>query len=113
MDLTRAMELLSGLADGINPLTGEILPDDCVCNQAEIVRALNAVLTAIPASKANPLHLNAGRPWTAIEEDKLADEYDSGMKLSEIAREHGRTRGAIEGRLLKMGKIEKAHFSTK
>ena len=77
MDLTRARELLSGLADGINPLTGEIPPDDCVCNQAEIVRALNAVLTAIHASKANSLPLNAGRPWTAIEEDKLANEYPS------------------------------------
>jgi ethanolamine utilization microcompartment shell protein EutL len=48
VDLARARELLSGLADGVNPLTGEILPDDSVWNQAEIVRALNAVLNALP-----------------------------------------------------------------
>ena len=28
MDLQRAKELLSGLADGVDPLTGEVLPED-------------------------------------------------------------------------------------
>ena len=27
MDLPRAKELLSGLADGVDPLTGEVLPE--------------------------------------------------------------------------------------
>ena len=31
MDLQRAKELLSGLADGVDPLTGEVLPEDHVC----------------------------------------------------------------------------------
>ena len=44
MDLQRAKELLAVLADGINPLTGEVLPDSDSCNQADIVRALHAVL---------------------------------------------------------------------
>ena len=39
MDLQRAKELLSGLADGVDPLTGEVLPEDHVCNKAEIIRA--------------------------------------------------------------------------
>ena len=37
MDLQRAKELLSGLADGVDPLTGEVLPEDHVCNKAEMV----------------------------------------------------------------------------
>ena len=32
MDLQRAKELLSGLADGVDPLTGEVLPENHVCN---------------------------------------------------------------------------------
>ena len=44
MDINRAKEILSILAEGIDPTTGEILPDDSVCNKAEIVRALYTVL---------------------------------------------------------------------
>ena len=40
MDLQRAKELLSGLADGVDPLTGEVLPEDHVCNKAEIIREI-------------------------------------------------------------------------
>lgn len=41
MDVQRAKELLTVLADGVDPLTGEVLPDDHVCNKGEIVRALH------------------------------------------------------------------------
>ena len=44
MDIQRAKELLAVLSDGVNPLTGEVLPEDDSCNQVEIVRALNTVL---------------------------------------------------------------------
>ena len=32
MDMQRAKELLTISADGTDPLTGEVLPDDHVCN---------------------------------------------------------------------------------
>ena len=38
MDIVRAIEMLSILADGVNPITGEILPDSDSCNQVEVVR---------------------------------------------------------------------------
>lgn len=44
MDIERAKELLSTLADGVNPLTGEVLSDSDSCNQVEVVRALHTVL---------------------------------------------------------------------
>ena len=44
MDIIRAKELLTMLADGVNPLTGEVLSDEDSCNQVEIVRALNVAL---------------------------------------------------------------------
>ena len=33
MDLQRAKELLSGLADGVDPLTGEVLPEN-LCSES-------------------------------------------------------------------------------
>jgi len=51
MDIQRAKELLTVLADGIDPLTGEVLPDDHVCNKGEIVRALNC------AVEMDPVHI--------------------------------------------------------
>ena len=41
MDIQRTKELLEVLAEGIDPLTGEVLPDNHVCNKGEIVRALH------------------------------------------------------------------------
>ena len=43
MDLQRAKELASGLADGADPLTGEVLPDvRCRGRQAPISNARKA-----------------------------------------------------------------------
>ena len=36
MDVQRAKELLMVLADGVDPLTGEVLPDDHVCNKGAV-----------------------------------------------------------------------------
>lgn len=39
MDILRAKEIVEILADGVNPMTGEILSEGDSCNQAEVVRA--------------------------------------------------------------------------
>lgn len=108
MDIARARELIAGLADGLDPLTGELLPDDSVYNQPEIVRALYTALAELSPKAAKPLPANAGKPWTEAEETKLIDEFDEDMKISAIAKEHGRSRGAIESRLNALGKTGQA-----
>ena len=45
MDIARAKEIISALAEGIDPTTGEVLPADSVCNKGEVVRALYAILS--------------------------------------------------------------------
>lgn len=110
MDIARAKELLSALADGIDPFTGEVLPQNHICNQPEIIRAFHKVLNAIPLKKRK-LPRNAGKSQTEIEEEKLLDEFDAGMTLFEIAKEHGRTRGAIESRLADLGRLKNDSFS--
>ncbi len=113
MDIIRAKEILSVLADGVNPMTGEILPPEDSCNQADVIRALHTIIDAIPSSKLKPQPQNAGKPWTELEENKLLDEFDSGMSVSAIAKEHGRSKGAIESRLVARGKMESTYFPRK
>ncbi len=44
MDIDRAKEIVSALAEGIDPATGELLPENSICNRGDIVRALYALL---------------------------------------------------------------------
>ena len=107
MELTRAVELLRILADGIDPLTGELLPQSSICNQADIVRALHCVLNAVEhPSRAKNQPENAGKPWDEAELDQLEKEFQAEMPISQIAKEHKRTRGAIEAKLGRLGLIE-------
>ena len=50
---------------------------------------------------------NAGANWSEEEDDKLDQEFASGMSITEIAKEHERNYGGIKARLIKHGLIEK------
>ena len=105
MEITKAREIIKALANGVDPTTGEILPRSCVYNTPEVIRALYTMLdaTAPKRNSATKTHPNAGKPWTTIEDDKLKDEFASNIKISDIAKEHGRTYLAIESRLEYLG----------
>lgn len=108
MDIERAKELLTALSDGVNPLTGEVLPEDDICNQVEIVRALNTVLRYIdgcPMKATKALPENAGKPWTNEDEEVLGRMFEEGCSRKEICNYFKRSSGAIAARLVKMGKI--------
>lgn len=51
-------------------------------------------------------HPNAYAPWTEEQEQTLTELHESGMSISQIAREMGRRPGAITARLEKLGLIE-------
>ena len=113
MDIVRAKELLSALADGIDPFTGELFPRDHICNHPDIIRALHQILDSMPDLKKGTNTPNAGKPWPQAEQEKLTDEFNSGMKISAIAKEHGRSRGSIEAKLARLGLIEDSYFIRK
>ena len=48
----------------------------------------------------------AGAAWSAEEDERLKQEFQEGMTMAEMARQHSRTRGGIEARLKKHGLIE-------
>lgn len=108
MELARAKELLYTLADGVNPLTGEVLSDADACNQADIVRALYAVLQALdsPVEKPKrPLPEKAGKPWTPDDDAMLCRMFDEGFSKQEICAHFKRTIGSISARLVRLDKI--------
>lgn len=55
--------------------------------------------------RANGL-TGAYEPWTEKETEKLRFEYELGIPIDKIAKNHGRTKGAIRSRLKKEGLIE-------
>ena len=103
MDIIRAKEIVRMLADGVDPTTGEVLPTESVYNSPEVIRALFTLLEYVGKDEVKDPVRNAGKPWTDAEDDKLRDEFLSKMKISDIAKEHGRSYGAIESRLDHLG----------
>lgn len=111
MEIKRAAELLRGLADGRDPITGTRLPDESVYNHPEIIRALHCVLQELQTRQTGTQAVNAGRSWRPDEEQQLLEEYDAGLPVEQIARRHGRTAGAIEARLSELGRRDQIQFN--
>ena len=107
MEIDRAKELLQQMANGVDPLTGEILPEQHLYNQPDIIRTLHMAINALEKeSKPKlPLSKNAGKPWPAEDDNTLCQLYDSGMSTKELAEHFQRSRGAITSRLVRLGKM--------
>ena len=104
MDLQRAKEIIYALAEGVDPTTGEVLPDNSVCNKGEIVRAFYAVLNHLEEKKPKKnLPANAGKPWTNEDDAKLKICFESGMSTKELCVKFERTSGSISSRLARLG----------
>lgn len=106
MDIVRAKEIVSALAEGIDPTTGEVLPEDSVYNKGEVVRALYAVLDRLENVKPKKaLPKNAGKPWNKEDDERLRKSFASGMTKKELCAEFERTSGSISSRLVRLGLI--------
>lgn len=112
MDETKAFSIVSALADGVNPLTGEVFPADSPYQTADVVRALFLVVRILekrpkPRSRASTAD-NAGKPWSSEEDQRLLAQFDEGMPVADLARSHGRTVAGIQARLERHGRITPA-----
>ena len=106
MELNRAKEIVATLAEGIDPTTGELLPEDSVYNKGDIVRALYTVLNYLDTDKTKRnLPDNSGKPWSKGEEEHLKELYNSGLSKKDISKELGRTTGSISSRLNRLGLV--------
>jgi hypothetical protein len=120
MERDKALGILKALADGVDPGTGEQFPAGSPYQDSDTVRALYYAIQALvnPArtegrsatQKDQPE--NAGRPWSDEEEAQLGQAFESGKSVLDLAKEHKRSRIAIEARLVKLGKISAAQSGT-
>ena len=107
MDIVRAKVIISALAEGVDPTTGEVLPGNSVCNKAEIVRAFYAVLNHLDEKKPKKnLPANAGKPWSKEDEALLVDLYRSDAPKKDICKALQRTESGVAARLVHLGIID-------
>jgi len=132
MDDRQALAIVTALANGVHPATGEVFPADSPYQSPEVIRALFVSQRALETqlqpqstqtnvskpnesrlneSKPNPSNPNAskpnaGKPWSVEEDKQLLAAFDAGRPLVDIAREHGRTAGGVRARLEKHGRLE-------
>ena len=113
MELQTAREIIGTLAQGIHPVTGEVMPEDSPYSAPPVIRALFAVSqaldTAAEPAAAKPrraradLPPNTGKPWAAEDDEQLRLGFTAGTPTKDLAAALGRTRWAIESRLVKLG----------
>jgi hypothetical protein len=133
MTRDETLRALRRLRDGRDPLTGDVLPPDHLCQRADVVRVLFAAVQTIEASRGGgaptvseavpsepagapsgggeaPLRPvrarppHAGQPWTEDEDRRLAEAFDGGAAEKELAAEFGRSRASIRARLMRLGR---------
>jgi hypothetical protein len=111
MDEAKALTILSTLANGVHPTTGEVFPADSPYQSPEVVRALFLATRSLesrstPAKPRASLPSNAGKPWADEDDRKLLAEHDRGRTLAELAQSLGRTVAGIQARLEKHGRLQ-------
>lgn len=111
MEISRAKEIISALAEGVDPTTGEVLPENNVCNKGEVVRALYAMLNAcggeeVPkTNKKEPVdydavlyeRLKALRNKIATEKRKTAFMILANAPLKHLAAQKPTTKEEFRG----------------
>lgn len=117
MDATAAHDIIEKLALGTDPSSGTPL-DDSILQNPLIIRALfmakDALATASQASapsaqgtaRPHAKSANAGKRWDTADKDCLRELHLGGASSREIARQLGRSNGAIISQLIKDGLIE-------
>lgn len=111
MDDMQAAEILKVLAAGAGSAVGQSPTSPANLQSAEVLRALflgaDALQTRAKAGRRqSTLPRNAGKPWSADEDERLLAGFDAGRKMDELIAAHERTRAGIEARLVKHGRLE-------
>ena len=110
MEEARALTILTALAGGVNPLTGELFAVDSPYQSPDVIRALYCALRVLETAgrrraRGPGANNNAGKPWSDDEDRQLLSAFDNGRPLAELAQSHSRTRGGIQARLIRHGRL--------
>lgn len=110
MDANQALAVVRSLANGIDPVTGEVFPAESAYQRPDVVRALYEAASSLERQERSDrrkaeLPVKTGEPWSEDEDRKLLAAFDSGRSLQELAAAHQRTLAGVRARLLKYGRI--------
>jgi hypothetical protein len=111
MDESKAFTIVSALANGVNPLTGELFAFDSPYQAPDVIRALYSAVRALETVNRRSARVhaslgNAGKAWSEEEDRQLLAEFDRGRPIAELAQAHSRTRGGIQARLVRHGRLQ-------
>jgi hypothetical protein len=112
MDDNKALSIVSALANGVNPQTGEMFDVDSPYQSADVIRALYVAVRALELSNRSKLRgnrtrmpANAGKPWAEDEDRDLLEKFDAGLSIAQLAQAHNRTLAGIQARLERHGRL--------
>jgi hypothetical protein len=113
MDDNKALAIVSALANGVNPQTGEMFAVDSPYQSADVIRALYVAVRALEMTnrskaRTNRTHMpaNAGKPWSEQQDRELLEQFDNGMTVPQLAEAHDRTLAGIQARLERYGRLQ-------
>ena len=128
MDIEKAKAIVSLLADGVDPTTGEVFPDDAPYNHPSVIRALFTILGNVKSKKhtktttkkkpkqttkerqenniASGRPKNSGLPWEEKSKIEVVKMYNEGVSVKELAKYFERSEGGIKSELTHQGVID-------
>lgn len=89
--------ILSSLSNGVDPVTGAVMPAGHFLHNNDVVRALHFGAEML-RSAAEPL-ANVGKPWTAEMDKRLLFLVERTIQVRSIAEMMGRTPAGINARI--------------
>lgn len=110
-----AKQIIDTLANGVDPATGEVLPEDSCLNGPPVIRALVVAAKALELMPAKTVRRsrstapgNAGKSWDEDEDEdqRLLAAFDASTSIAALASAHERTTGAITARLMRLGRLQ-------
>jgi hypothetical protein len=116
MERSEAVQIVQTLADGRDPRTGTAFPADSPYQTAQVTRALFFAVRSLegrrgPGTRNRNLPENAGKPWSADDDESLARRFDEAAEVPSLAQEFKRTEEAIKARLVRLGKLDSSELA--
>ena len=120
MEFTEARAIVKTLAQGIDPVTGEVFPENSPYNHPLIIRALFEIHDACLRDRRGARTQeerrqenvacgrppNAGLRWSDDDRQRVASEFEAGTSIAELARSLERSEFAIQSELVRQGLLE-------
>ena len=106
-----AQRVIDALADGFDPESGELFPAESILVKPLVIRALFMASRALEGPRrgvraAQDQPSQAGKPWSQEEDQRLLEAFDQGADLVVLTAAHGRSKGGVASRLVRLGRIK-------